>query len=164
MALADTDYISSLAETQVLCLEAVAITPALVALSFLARKTKAIFLAKQPPNAPTDLTLVTVSDEEIQVSWTDNTTEETGSRFGAQTTMACDLLLITTTAADATSYNDTPLGVNALLLQGARRCIAVQFRFHSPRFYDDADGRGRCLPHGAFRHRDYGELGRVFAG
>jgi hypothetical protein len=55
------------------------------------------------PNAPTDLSGSAASQTQINLSWTDNSTDETGfkvERAGS---------LITTTAADATSYSDSGL-------------------------------------------------------
>ena len=55
------------------------------------------------PNVPTDLTTNPVSQTQIDLSWTDNSTDEIGFKIER-----ADSLIITT-AADATSYSDSDL-------------------------------------------------------
>jgi len=60
-----------------------------------------------PPNAPTALTATPVSQTQINLAWTDNSTDETGFKIESSTGT-----LITTTAANATSYSHTGLTCN----------------------------------------------------
>ncbi len=56
-----------------------------------------------PPTSPTSLTATAVSQSQIDLSWTDNSNDETGFEVER------DGSLITTTAANATSYSDSGL-------------------------------------------------------
>lgn len=99
----------------------------LVALSFHERGKSGMFLTVSPPNAPTDLTLVAVSDAQIDLSWTDNTTgthEETGFEVWRSDDSGVTYSLITTTAADATSYSDTGLTVNTIYYYKVRAVVS----------------------------------------
>jgi len=58
--------------------------------------------------APTDLIANRISEGEISLSWSDNTTDESGFNIERCTGSGCaDFSALTTTAADTTSYNDT---------------------------------------------------------
>jgi hypothetical protein len=59
-----------------------------------------------PPNSPTDLTATAVSQTQIDLSWVDNSDDETGFKIQREST------LIETTAADVESYSDTGLTCN----------------------------------------------------
>ncbi|MEE4357316.1 MAG: right-handed parallel beta-helix repeat-containing protein, partial [Desulfococcaceae bacterium] len=59
--------------------------------------------AASPPAAPTDLTATPVSGTQIDLSWTDNSSDETGFNIYQKG------MLIGTADADATSYSDTGL-------------------------------------------------------
>ncbi|MDM8565044.1 choice-of-anchor Q domain-containing protein [Candidatus Halobeggiatoa sp. HSG11] len=56
-----------------------------------------------PPNAPTNLNATTVSETQINLSWTDNSNNETGFKIERAGS------LITTTASDVTSYSNSSL-------------------------------------------------------
>ena len=71
-----------------------------------------------PMIAPTGLTATTVSDTQINLAWTDNSTNETGFRIlrrpnstnaGESSNNNSPWTLVTTTAADVTSYENTGL-------------------------------------------------------
>jgi titin len=67
-----------------------------------------------PMIAPTGVTATTVSDTQINLAWTDNSTNETGFRIlrrasGRSSNNNTPWTLVTTTAADATSYENTGL-------------------------------------------------------
>lgn len=64
------------------------------------------------PNAPSDLVAVAVSSSQIDLSWTDNSLDETGFEVERSTNGTTGWVLVTTTAADATSYSDTHLPAN----------------------------------------------------
>jgi hypothetical protein len=59
-----------------------------------------------PPNAPTDLTATAVSQTQIDLSWIDNSDDETGFKITRGGT------LIETTAANVKTYSDTGLTCN----------------------------------------------------
>ena len=66
------------------------------------------FICGTPPEAPTDLVATTVSDKEIDLSWTDNSYDELGFKierklYGESFTQ------INTVSANVTSYSDTGL-------------------------------------------------------
>jgi len=58
------------------------------------------------PNVPTDLTATAISQTQINLSWVDNSDNETGFKIKREDT------LIETTASDIESYNDTDLTCN----------------------------------------------------
>ncbi len=60
-----------------------------------------------PPTAPTGLTATAASATQINLSWTDNSSDETGFKIESPAGTA-----LTTTAANATSYNATGLTCN----------------------------------------------------
>src|SRR3989344_9006760 len=59
------------------------------------------------PNAPTSLTAASASATQINLSWTDNATDETG--FVIQRKTTGDYSQISTVAANTTSFSDTGL-------------------------------------------------------
>lgn len=70
-----------------------------------------LFLTKTnlPPNAPTNLTAIvqTTSPFNVDLSWTDNSTSETGFMITRKTTLAGEFIALTTTPANTTTYTDT---------------------------------------------------------
>lgn len=63
-----------------------------------------------PPTAPTTLSLTIVSGSQINLSWTDNSTNETGFRIERCSGASCSSFAeIATTGANATSYSNTGL-------------------------------------------------------
>jgi fibronectin type 3 domain-containing protein len=64
-----------------------------------------------PPAAPTALTASAVPGMQINLQWTDNSTNETGFKVERKATSAGTYIQIATTAAGATSYPDTGLQV-----------------------------------------------------
>ncbi len=66
--------------------------------------------APPPPGTPTDLVATATSTTAIGLTWTDNSTNESGFEIWRSTTGAGGTFtLLTTTGADATSRNDTGL-------------------------------------------------------
>ena len=61
------------------------------------------------PLAPSNLTAAAVSTSQINLAWTDNSTNETGFKIERATTLAGLYTLIATTAANTTTYNNTGL-------------------------------------------------------
>jgi hypothetical protein len=64
------------------------------------------------PTAPTGLSATAVSSSGINLSWTDASGDETGFQVERSTTSGSGFTLITTTAANATSYSDASLTAN----------------------------------------------------
>jgi hypothetical protein len=62
-----------------------------------------------PPDAPSSLTATAASDTQINLAWTDNSDNETGFRVERSLNGTDSWTTVTTTAADATSYNNTGL-------------------------------------------------------
>lgn len=58
-------------------------------------------------NAPSDLTATAVSSSQIDLTWVDNSSNETGFEIERSTTSGSGFSLINTTAANATTYSDT---------------------------------------------------------
>ena len=65
--------------------------------------------APTPPVAPSGLTATTISSSRIDLSWTDNSSDETGFTVSRSTTPGGPYSDIATTAANATSYSNTGL-------------------------------------------------------
>lgn len=63
------------------------------------------------PNAPTLLTATAASSTQINLSWADNSTDESGFQIERSTDQT-NWTLIATTATDVTTYNNTGLTVN----------------------------------------------------
>lgn len=61
------------------------------------------------PTAPTALAATTISDSQIDLSWTDNSTDETGSKIERKTGSGGNYSQIATVNANVTSYSDTSL-------------------------------------------------------
>ena len=61
-----------------------------------------------PPAAPTDLTATAISSSQIDLSWTDNASDETGFRI-ERSPNGSDWAEIDTTSADDTTYSDMGL-------------------------------------------------------
>jgi hypothetical protein len=62
-----------------------------------------------PPLAPTNLTASTISSSEINISWTDNSLDETGFKIERKTGVGGTYSQIATPAANVTTYSDTGL-------------------------------------------------------
>lgn len=58
-------------------------------------------------NAPSDLTATAVSSSQINLEWTDNSSNETGFEIERSTSSGSGFSLIHTTAANVTTYSDT---------------------------------------------------------
>jgi len=69
------------------------------------------FILGPAPADPSGLTATPVSSSQINLTWTDNSSNETGFKVERATDSGFtqNLILVTTTAANATSYNDTGL-------------------------------------------------------
>ena len=63
------------------------------------------------PSAPTTLTATAISGSQINLTWVDASSNETGFQVERSLTSGSDFTLITTTAANATSFSNT--GLNA---------------------------------------------------
>ncbi len=61
------------------------------------------------PTAPSGLTATTASSSQINLSWTDNSSDETGFRIQRSLTTGTGFTQIDTVAAGVTTYNDTGL-------------------------------------------------------
>ena len=61
------------------------------------------------PLAPSNLSATAVSTSQINLAWTDNSANETGFKIERATALAGPYTLITTTAANAATYNNTGL-------------------------------------------------------
>jgi large repetitive protein len=62
-----------------------------------------------PTAAPTGVTATAFSSSQINLSWTDNATNETGYRISRRLTSGAVWTVVATTAAGATTYNNTGL-------------------------------------------------------
>jgi hypothetical protein len=62
-----------------------------------------------PPTAPTGLSASVVSSTAVNLSWTDASTTESGFEVERSTTLGTGFTMITTTAANATTFSDTGL-------------------------------------------------------
>jgi len=62
-----------------------------------------------PPNAPSNLTAAAISSSTINLSWNDNSTNETGFKIERKTGVNGSYVLIHTAGANATSYSNTGL-------------------------------------------------------
>lgn len=71
------------------------------------------------PNAPTGLDATVSSSTQINIIWTDNSTNETGFKLERSTDQS-NWTLLTTTAANATSYSDTGLPASTTYYYRAR--------------------------------------------
>jgi len=65
-----------------------------------------------PPAAPSSLLANTVSSSQINLSWTDNSTNETGFKIERKTGSGGTFAPIATNAANVTGYSDTGLSAN----------------------------------------------------
>ena len=68
----------------------------------------AIQVTPPPPAAPSGLSASAVSTNQINLAWTDNSTTETGFKIERSTDQT-NWTAVTTTAANVTSYSDTPI-------------------------------------------------------
>jgi hypothetical protein len=62
-----------------------------------------------PTSAPSGLTVTPISSTQINLSWTDTATNETGYRISRRLTAGTVWTDLTTLAANATNYNNTGL-------------------------------------------------------
>jgi len=67
-----------------------------------------------PPVAPSGLSASGVSETQINLSWADNSSNETGFKIERKTGAAGTYSQITTTSTNATSYNDTGLAAGTI--------------------------------------------------
>ncbi|MBA7670861.1 hypothetical protein ES703_79008 [subsurface metagenome] len=65
--------------------------------------------APAPPDAPSTLIATAISDSQIDLTWVDNSDNETGFKIERKTTAAGTYAQIHTPAADVTAYSDTCL-------------------------------------------------------
>jgi subtilisin family serine protease len=65
-----------------------------------------------PPDAPGNLLASSISSSQINLSWTDNSSNETGFKIERKTDSGGTYTEIATTGADVTSYNDTGLSAS----------------------------------------------------
>lgn len=72
--------------------------------------TVALYELTPPTNAPTGLSATAASTSQINLSWSDNSSDETGFEIEQSDDGATGWSLIHTTAANATSYSVTGLG------------------------------------------------------
>lgn len=68
--------------------------------------------APPPPAAPSSLTAAAAASSQINLSWTDNASDETGYKIERKTGAGGTWSQIATVAANATSYNDTGLSAS----------------------------------------------------
>jgi len=69
------------------------------------------FASGGPPEAPTNLVATAVSSSQINLAWTDNSTNETGFKIEVDEGDTGTFLYLDTVGADVTSYPDTGLSV-----------------------------------------------------
>ncbi|MEP1892329.1 MAG: fibronectin type III domain-containing protein, partial [Cyclobacteriaceae bacterium] len=62
-----------------------------------------------PPGAPSNLSVTTISPSELDLAWTDNSSDETGFKIERSPAGGGSFQLIETTGANATSFSDTGL-------------------------------------------------------
>jgi hypothetical protein len=78
------------------------------------------------PAAPSNLTATAVSISQINLSWTDNSNNETGFKIERCQGVSCtNFVEIATTAANATSFNNTGLARNTRYRYRVRAFNAV---------------------------------------
>jgi PKD repeat protein len=76
-------------------------------------KTKTVSVGVTPPTAPTGLTATAVARNQINLSWTDNSNNETGFKIERCKGSSCtSFVQIATVGADATTYSSTGLNRN----------------------------------------------------
>jgi len=68
--------------------------------------------APNTPTAPTNLTATATSTTQINLAWTDSSNNETGFKVERATTVNGNYMLVTTTAANVTSYSNTGLAAS----------------------------------------------------
>lgn len=69
-------------------------------------------LQSQPPSAPTNLTATAVSSSQINLTWQDNSTNETGFRIERASSSAGPFTQIATVGAETTTYSNTGLSAS----------------------------------------------------
>jgi len=84
---------------------------------------------RYPPNAPTGLGATAVSGSQIDLSWTDNSTDENGFRIERRTGGAGSFSEIDAVAADTIVYNDTTVSAGQL----------YSYRVRAFSFYGNSD-------------------------
>ena len=70
--------------------------------------------AGTPPAAPSGLSATAISQTRIDLSWTDNASDETGFKIERSKRVNTAYSQIDTVGADVTSYNDTTVKKNTL--------------------------------------------------
>ncbi|MCC7390928.1 fibronectin type III domain-containing protein, partial [Candidatus Sumerlaeota bacterium] len=83
------------------------------------------FLLPDAPSAPSALSATTNSQTQIDLSWTDNSSNETGFIIARSTTSGGPYTDIFTTAANATSYSNTGLTANTTYYYVVRATASV---------------------------------------
>ena len=86
------------------------------------------FIGEKPLQAPSDLVATAVAEDEIRLSWTDNSDDELGFKIERKKDEET-FTEIDTTSADVTSYTDTGLSIDTTY-------------YYRVRAYDDADDSG----------------------
>ena len=77
------------------------------------------------PAAPSGLSATSISSSQINLSWTDNATNETGFKIERKTGSGGTYAQIATTAANVTTYNDTGLTSGTIYFYRVRATNAV---------------------------------------
>ncbi len=75
--------------------------------------------------APTSLVAITVSTTSVTLTWADNSSNETGFKIERSLTTGTGFALVTTTAANATTYTNTGLTANTTYFYRIRAANAV---------------------------------------
>src|SRR5215475_7440640 len=83
-------------------------------LGFIVLALRGTAAADPPLNAPSSLTAVAVSSTQINLNWVDTNTRETGYSIERSLNATTGFVEIATTAADATTYQNTGLTASTL--------------------------------------------------
>lgn len=91
------------------------------------------------PLAPSGLTAVTQSDTEIQLDWTDNSSDETGFKIERSLTSGSGFSQIDTTAAGVVTYDDTGLTASTQYFYRVRSYISTDNSAYTSEANDTTD-------------------------